>query len=176
MGLEDKTRGFLVSIFLLLNLDLLTGWPAKGLEKINKDVYPLVFCLSINGFQHLAFPPYSAKTLHSRSITSPPAIFTCEKKMGREFLRLFAPSSGAFGEIREAVSVNAPKDLPMPELHNLGQCIPCLFFTRKVDGCRKGRARGLGGRMLVDVFFFVFEIRLFIWLLIPQEMLMYTLD
>ncbi|CAJ1360517.1 unnamed protein product [Effrenium voratum] len=30
--------------------------------------------------------------------------------------------------------------LSMLELHQLGRCRPCLFHTRKEDGCRKGDA------------------------------------
>ena len=34
--------------------------------------------------------------------------------------------------------------LSMQTLHALGRCIPCLYFTRKRDGCRKGRHQTVG--------------------------------
>eukprot|EP00435_Cladocopium_sp_Y103_P066440 s687_g28.t1 len=30
--------------------------------------------------------------------------------------------------------------IPMAQLHQLGRCVPCLYHTRKRDGCRKGSA------------------------------------
>ncbi|CAJ1447376.1 unnamed protein product [Effrenium voratum] len=38
-----------------------------------------------------------------------------------------------------------PSNLPIPsmarfQLHKSGQCVPCLFHTRKEDGCWKGEA------------------------------------
>mmetsp|Transcript_49951 Transcript_49951/g.119181 ORF Transcript_49951/g.119181 Transcript_49951/m.119181 type:complete len:199 (+) Transcript_49951:76-672(+) len=35
---------------------------------------------------------------------------------------------------------DAEEGLSMVELHYRGRCVPCLFFTRKSDGCRKGDA------------------------------------
>ncbi|CAJ1367526.1 unnamed protein product, partial [Effrenium voratum] len=52
---------------------------------------------------------------------------------------------GMEAEATEKMNPPRPEYLPLPRLakkdmHDIGLCVPCLFYATKTDGCRKGDA------------------------------------